>query len=452
MLSQNPLQRDWISSLTVCTQNVFWDLLTVEEHVRILNALKRVVGEDPMHTLHDLIRSCDLEEKTNALAKTLSGGQKRKLQLAMMFTAGSQICCVDEVSSGLDPQSRRKIWEILLAKRGERTIVLTTHFLDEVDYLADHVIVISQGSIRAEGSAVNLKQRWGGGYSVHVAKVLDHRQHGQPESSNTPETVSRQETISVDRSSAVIQVVDGLEARAITDYRITGPTIENVFFNVLGEPLPSGDVVTDNELDLRVGKIVGLFRFVGILLVKRLIVLRRNLVPHLLAIVIAPIVAGAASIFLNNYNGLFCGSNLPLTNPTIYTPSSLHALDFVLGPSSQISSSVLQRVATFIGGGAAVDLSSFTQSLHLVESIEEFNQYIGNHQGNVTPGGVFLGSDGSSPTFAYHANGPLYHSIFAQNVLDILTTNVSTTALFSEFNSINQVCLSMPMYRLPANV
>jgi ATP-binding cassette, subfamily A (ABC1), member 3 len=405
-----------------------------------------------MHTLRDLIRSCDLEEKTHALAKTLSGGQKRKLQLAMMFTAGSQICCVDEVSSGLDPQSRRKIWETLLAKRGECTIVLTTHFLDEVDYLADHVIVISQGSIRAEGSAVDLKQRWGGGYSVHVAKAPDHHQHGQAESSNTPEPMSPQETISVDRSSDVTQVVDGLEARAITDYRITGPTIENAFFNVLGESLPPDDVVTDNDLDRRIGKTVGLFRSVGILLSKRLIILRRNLVPHLLAIVIAPIVAGAASIFLNNYNGLFCGSNLPLTNSTIYTPSSLHSLDFVLGPSSQISLSVLERVAAFIGDGAAADLSSFTQSLHLVESIEEFNQYIGNHQGNVTPGGVFLGSDGSSPTFAYHANGPLYHSVFTQNVLDILTTNVSTTALFSELSSANQVRLSVLIYRRHADL
>ena len=405
-----------------------------------------------MHTLRDLIRSCDLEEKTHALAKTLSGGQKRKLQLAMMFTAGSQICCVDEVSSGLDPQSRRKIWEILLAKRGERTIVLTTHFLDEVDYLADHVIVISQGSIRAEGSAVDLKQRWGGGYSVHVAKAPDHDQHSQAESSNTPETMSLQETISVDRSSDVTQVVDGLEARAITDYRITGPTIENAFFNILGEPLPSGDVVTGNDLDRGVRKTVGLFRSVGILLSKRLIILRRNLVPYLLAIVIVPIVAGAASIFLNNYNSLFCGTNLPLTNSTIYTPSSLHSLDFVIGPSSQISSSVLERVAAFIGDGAATDVSSFTPYLHLVESIEEFNQYIGNHQSNVTPGGVFLGSDGSSPTFAYHANGPLYHSIFTQNVLDILTTNVSTTALFSEFSSTNQVCLSLLAYRQHVNL
>jgi ATP-binding cassette subfamily A (ABC1) protein 3 len=411
--------------------------------VRILNALKRVVGEDPVHTLHDLIRSCDLEEKTHALAKTLSDGQKRKLQLAMMFTAGSQICCVDEVSSGLDPQSRRRIWEILLAKRGERTIVLTTHFLDEVGYLADHVIVMSQGSIRAEGSAVDLKQRWGGGYKVHVAKAPDHRQHGQAGSRNAPETVSLQETISVDGSSDVIQVVDRLEARDITDYRINGPTIENAFFNILGEPLPSGDVATDNDLDRREGKPAGLLRFIGILLGKRLIILRRNLVSHLLAIVIAPIAAGAASIFLNNHNSHFCGEHLPLTNPTIYTPSSLHSLDFVIGPSSQISPSVLQRVATFVADGAAVDLSSFTQSLHLVESIEEFNQYIGSHQSNVTPGGVFLGSDGSPPTFAYHANGPLYHSIFTQNVLDILTTNVSTTALFSEFSSINKVCVCL---------
>ena len=353
----------------------------------------------------------------------------------MMLTAGSQICCIDEVSSGLDPQSRRKIWEILLAIRGERTIVLTTHFLDEVDHLADHVIVISQGSIRAEGSAVDLKQRWGGGYCVRVTKPPDIRQRGHVESNNTSETLSGQETISVERSSDVIKVVDGLEARAITDYRITGPTIENVFFNVLGRPLPSGDIVQDNDLDLRPGQTGRILRFIGILLLKRLIILRRNLVPHLLALVIAPIVAGAASIFLKNYNGLLCGSDLPLTNPTTYTPSSVQPLDFVVGPSSQISSSALQRVASLIGGGAVLDLPT---SLHLVENLEDFNQFIDNHYANVTSGGVFLGSDASTATFAYHANGPLYDSIFTQNVLDTLTTNVSTTALFSEFASTNQ--------------
>ena len=83
--------------------------------------------------------------------------------MAVLFVAGSEICCVDEVSSGLDPLSRRKIWEILLAERGNRTILLTTllttHFLDESDSLADWIVIISEGSLRAESFAVELKQR-----------------------------------------------------------------------------------------------------------------------------------------------------------------------------------------------------------------------------------------------------------------------------------------------------
>src|SRR5206468_9079805 len=112
----------------------------------------------------------DLAPKINAMSKTLSGGQKRKLQLGMMLTGGSAVCCVDEVSSGIDPLSRRKIWDILLAERGKRTIILTTHFLDEADLLADHIAILSKGTLRATGSSVELKDKLGGGYRVHVPK------------------------------------------------------------------------------------------------------------------------------------------------------------------------------------------------------------------------------------------------------------------------------------------
>src|SRR5204862_5134976 len=106
--------------------------------------------------------------KLHAKAKTLSGGQKRKLQLGMMLTGGSGVCAGDEVSSGLDPLSRRKIWDILLAERGQRTIILTTHFLDEADLLADHIVILSKGTLRAEGSSAELKDKVGGGYRIHL--------------------------------------------------------------------------------------------------------------------------------------------------------------------------------------------------------------------------------------------------------------------------------------------
>lgn len=93
-------------------KNVLWDELTVEEHIRIFNRLKSTGPRDSKEALHTLIKCIDLDRKIGARAKTLSGGQKRKLQLGMMFTGGSSVCCVDEVSSGLDPLSRRKIWDI----------------------------------------------------------------------------------------------------------------------------------------------------------------------------------------------------------------------------------------------------------------------------------------------------------------------------------------------------
>jgi ATP-binding cassette subfamily A (ABC1) protein 3 len=75
---------------------------------------------------------CDLLDKQNAAARTLSGGQQRKLQLAISFVGGSKICCIDEASSGLDSLSRRNVWSIIRNGNTRRTVLMTTHFLDEV--------------------------------------------------------------------------------------------------------------------------------------------------------------------------------------------------------------------------------------------------------------------------------------------------------------------------------
>jgi ATP-binding cassette, subfamily A (ABC1), member 3 len=198
--------------------------LTVEKHVKILDALKAVGRTSSKDEIKQLIASCDLELKYNAPATTLSGGQNRKLQLAMMFVAGSEVYCVDEVSSGLDPLSRRKIWDILLNERGNRTILLTTHFLDEADYLADRILILSQGKLRAEGSSVELKQQLGSGSGVTFTETAEDEAH------------SRQSTAFNTDSSDFIKCVNSLEKRGVTDSAINGPTIEDAFFNVVGQP------------------------------------------------------------------------------------------------------------------------------------------------------------------------------------------------------------------------
>jgi ATP-binding cassette, subfamily A (ABC1), member 3 len=157
----------------LCPQkNVLWDNLTVEEHITIFNKVKCLGKVDTKAERKALISACDVGHKLKARSKTLSGGQKRKVQLAMMFTGGSSICAVDEVSSGLDPISRRKIWDILLAERGQRSIIMTTHFLDEADLLADNIAILSKGCLKIEGTAVELKHKLGSGYRVHRFRTI----------------------------------------------------------------------------------------------------------------------------------------------------------------------------------------------------------------------------------------------------------------------------------------
>jgi len=129
---------------------VFWDNLTVQEHIKIWRKLKTASQEGAEVDDEDILAECDLLEKVQAPAKTLSGGQMRKLQLAIAFVGGSKVCCIDEASSGLvwlsisssssmntdaslqDPLSRRNIWNIIQKGHTRRTILVTTHFLDEV--------------------------------------------------------------------------------------------------------------------------------------------------------------------------------------------------------------------------------------------------------------------------------------------------------------------------------
>lgn len=80
---------------------MFWENLTVQEHIKIWRKLKTASSDDVDIDDDDILAECDLLEKVQARAKTLSGGQMRKLQLAIAFVGGSKVCCIDEASSGL---------------------------------------------------------------------------------------------------------------------------------------------------------------------------------------------------------------------------------------------------------------------------------------------------------------------------------------------------------------
>ena len=132
------------------------EMLTGRENLQLIGALKRVSNIDK--TADDLLTKFRLEDAANRRAGTYSGGMRRRLDIAMSLIGNPQVIFLDEPTTGLDPQSRLAMWEMVneLADSGV-TVLLTTQYLEEAEYLADHIAILHDGKIVAEGSASELK-------------------------------------------------------------------------------------------------------------------------------------------------------------------------------------------------------------------------------------------------------------------------------------------------------
>ncbi|XP_035912164.1 ATP-binding cassette sub-family A member 3-like [Anopheles stephensi] len=163
------------NTLGFCPQhNVLFDELTVAEHIRFFARLKGIRQEEYIETEIDkYVRALQLEPKRNEQSHTLSGGMKRKLSLAIALCGGSRVVFCDEPTSGMDPGARRTVWDLLQQEKRDRTIVLSTHFMDEADVLGDRIAVMCDGELRAVGTPFFLKKRFGAGYRLVCVKRPD---------------------------------------------------------------------------------------------------------------------------------------------------------------------------------------------------------------------------------------------------------------------------------------
>ncbi|XP_055884282.1 phospholipid-transporting ATPase ABCA1-like isoform X3 [Biomphalaria glabrata] len=157
--------------LGMCPQhNVLFDLLTVEEHIWFYARLKGRSAEDVNKEIDEMIRDVGLPHKRKEKAENLSGGMKRKLSVAIAFVGGSRTVILDEPTAGVDPYARRAIWELLLKFRKGRTIILSTHHMDEADVLGDRIAIISQGKLCTVGTSLFLKNKFGSGYYLTLVR------------------------------------------------------------------------------------------------------------------------------------------------------------------------------------------------------------------------------------------------------------------------------------------
>lgn len=441
------IEIDGTGGLGLCPQkNVLWDELTVFEHVKIFNQLKSSGGADHRDQIENLIRACDLGHKIQAKSATLSGGQKRKLQLAMMFTGGSKVCCVDEISSGLDPLSRRKIWDILLAERGERTFLLTTHFLDEADVLSDYVAMLSKGNLKTKGTAVQLKHEADVGYRISVPKS---QKFAAADSIIRNETEDRM-VYWFPNSTEASKFIGELRSGQVQDYDILGPTLEDVFLslaeevreNGIGDEMspgvrpisesdtldkpPHSDSSSGSEDGMRMteGRGTSITRQTMILIHKRFTILKRSYLPYLAAFLVPVITSGLVTLFLKDFSAVGCNPGDQASNPSTSDLSSLGIDPLVaLGPSSLLDVNVLAN-------RTGLNASSF----HLVDTLDEFNNYISTNFHNVTPGGFFLQpNQDPEAVMAYIGDGDVTFGLVTLNALSNVLEGTSITTSYQSF-------------------
>ncbi|EDW39007.1 GL13853 [Drosophila persimilis] len=182
-------------SLSICPQkSIFFGGLSAASHLRFYSRLRGLKGAAVKQEVDKYLQKLSLQEKANSSARSLSGGTQRRLALACALCGNVKVVFCDEPSSGLDPSSRLELWKLMLDEKQGRTILLTTHQMDEGEVLADRIAIISDGRLRCLGTLASLKKRYETSYLLTCEKgprcdvprltqlIAEHVPHTRPQS------------------------------------------------------------------------------------------------------------------------------------------------------------------------------------------------------------------------------------------------------------------------------
>ena len=210
--------------------------LSVMDNLRCRAALYGIVGESFKARLHELARLLDFEGLLGRAVGKLSGGQRRRIDVARALLHRPKILILDEPTTGLDPQTRKTLWDVIYGLRRDEgmTVFLTTHYMEEAAD-ADYVVIIDSGSIAAEGTPLELKNKYTGDfitiYGVDEAKIVAL---GLPY-----EVIRDAYRISVPSTAAATELIIS-EPELFRDYEITKGKMDDVFLAVTGKKLVGG--------------------------------------------------------------------------------------------------------------------------------------------------------------------------------------------------------------------
>ena len=233
----------------VCPQDlVIWDGLTCEENIALIGDMYEVPGNVLKEGIKQLLRDLILSDKTKILASQLSGGMKRRLNLAMALIHEPEIVVLDEPSAGLDPQSRLVLWDYIhsLSKEKGKTIILTTHLMEEADRLSDRIAIMDHGKLLVLDTPESLKKKIGRGDVVEIQlsnpemndKVVSlmRSMEGIEEVKEIKGKVNVRALDAVSKLSGMIRSIEKMGIN-IVDTSIRRNTLEDVFIHLTGRGL-----------------------------------------------------------------------------------------------------------------------------------------------------------------------------------------------------------------------
>lgn len=233
----------------ICPQElVLWNFLTCKESLELIGNMYEVPDAELKRRVKQLLNDLFLTEKANIVVDKLSGGMKRRMNLAMALVHEPEIVVLDEPSEGLDPQSRRVLWNYIRRLRDEegKTVILTTHLMDEADRLSDRIAIIDHGKLLLLDTPENLKKEIGEGDVVDI-KLSDPNKNqeaitvlqGVEQVQSVLEVNDRINIRALDAVGKLPRIMEKLETVevSIADLSVRQNTLEDVFINLTGTGL-----------------------------------------------------------------------------------------------------------------------------------------------------------------------------------------------------------------------
>ncbi len=219
----------------VFQENVLDNLLTVKENLISRGALYANNKKEVLERYQYLIDYLKLKEIENQRFKTLSGGQKRRVEIARALFANPELLILDEPTTGLDPETRQIVWHVINDLRQQKgiTVFLTTHYMEEAAH-ADHIVIIHKGNIVVYGSPAELKEKYSKDFFKLVPKNRDDLEAYLNKTKRIFSRVADQYYVEINDTKDTLELISDIKDN-IKTFEVIKGTLDDVFVNVVGE-------------------------------------------------------------------------------------------------------------------------------------------------------------------------------------------------------------------------